>query len=51
MSSDQPKVVQVVLTEDLAARSLAAANSRGLSRSAWLRQLVQSALDMGDTNA
>jgi hypothetical protein len=41
---DAPRVVAVVLTDRLAARSLAAANERGMSRSAWVRHLVESAL-------
>jgi hypothetical protein len=38
------KLVNVVLTRDLAERSLLAANARGMSRSAWLRLLVEQAL-------
>jgi hypothetical protein len=41
---DAPRVVTVVLTDRLAARSLAAAHERGMSRSAWVRHLVESAL-------
>lgn len=50
MNNDQPKNVAVVLTEDLAQRSLAAANDAGMSRSAWVRQLIRAALGAGDTN-
>jgi hypothetical protein len=45
-----PKVVSVVLTDDLAARSLDAANARDLSRSAWIRSLIESALNRTETN-
>ena len=48
--SQTPKAVSVVLTGDLAARSLEAANAQGLSRSAWLRSLITSALDQRETN-
>lgn len=40
MDSDKPKPTMVMLTEDLAARSLAAANALGLSRSALVRRLL-----------
>jgi hypothetical protein len=35
----------VVLTEDLAVRSIEAANAVGMSRSAWLRGLIAHHLD------
>ena len=41
---DAPRVVTVMLTDRLAASSLAAAHARGMSRSAWVRRLVESAL-------
>jgi len=50
MSDEQLKRVMVVLTEDLAERSIEAANARGLSRSAWLRMLIESALDTEGTH-
>jgi hypothetical protein len=40
MNDDQLKAVQVVLTEDLAARSLAVANAGGMSRSELVRLLL-----------
>jgi metal-responsive CopG/Arc/MetJ family transcriptional regulator len=41
MNNDQePKPVMVVLTTDLAARSLEAANAAGISRSELVRQLL-----------
>jgi metal-responsive CopG/Arc/MetJ family transcriptional regulator len=40
MNNDQPKEVMVVLTPALAARSLEAANARGLSRSELVRRLL-----------
>ena len=40
MTSDQRKNVMVALTEDLAARSLEAANDAGMSRSELVRQLL-----------
>jgi len=46
--SQTPRNVTVVLTGDLAARSLAAANAQGLSRSAWLRSLITGALNRTD---
>jgi len=39
----------VVLTEDLAARSLAAANARGMSRSELVRRLLADYLDERST--
>jgi len=49
MDNTQFKTFAVMLTDDLAARSLAAANARGLSRSAWLRLLIESALNRTET--
>jgi hypothetical protein len=49
MNDDHPKSVMVVLTKDLARRSLAVANAAGLSRSAWLRHVIESALDREGT--
>jgi hypothetical protein len=40
MNNEQPKNVAVILTVDLAARSLAAANDAGLSRSELIRRLL-----------
>jgi hypothetical protein len=45
MNDDQPKNVAVVLTANLAARSLAAANDAGLSRSELIRRLLLDHLD------
>ena len=47
--NDEQQVITVVLTRDLARRSLARANARGLSRSAWLRALIGAALE-GETS-
>lgn len=46
MSDEQQttKVTSVALTPELADAALRAANARGLSRSAWVRQLIESAL-------
>ena len=41
MDNDQPKNVAVILTVDLAAGSLAAANDAGISRSELIRQLLR----------
>jgi len=43
MNTEQLKPVQVMMTGDVA-RSLVAANARNLSRSAWIRALIESAL-------
>lgn len=40
MNDDKPKNVAVVLTEGLSARSLAAANHAGMSRSELVRRLL-----------
>jgi hypothetical protein len=40
MNDDKPKNVAVVLTEDLSARSLAAAHDAGMSRSELIRRLL-----------
>jgi hypothetical protein len=40
MDNENPKGVMVMLTGDLARRSLAAANSRGWSRSELVRRLL-----------
>jgi hypothetical protein len=45
MSDEQPTRTMVMLTADLARRSLELANSRGLSRSALVRQLLTEVLD------
>ena len=45
MNTDQPKRIAVVLTEDLAARSLAAANDAGISRRELIRRLLTACLD------
>lgn len=50
MNDEQPKYVMVVLTEDLAARSLAAANARGLSRSGLVRRLLADYLENRSTS-
>ena len=50
-NEQQTKVVTVVLTPALTDASLHAANARGLSRSAWLRQLIESALDRAGTRS
>jgi hypothetical protein len=44
MDNEQRKNVMIVMPGDLARRSIEAANARGLSRSAWLRQLIEQAL-------
>lgn len=52
MSNDQaPKPVMVVMTEELARRSLEAANVVGLSRSELVRQLLAGYLEQsGETS-
>jgi hypothetical protein len=43
-TDDRLVVTSVALTRDLAERSLRAANARNMSRSAWLRLLIEQAL-------
>ena len=48
MNDDQRRNVMICMDAALAARSLDAANALGLSRSAWLRQLIRAALGTGE---
>lgn len=40
MNDEQPQVITVVVTRDLASRSLTAANAEGMSRSELVRRLL-----------